>query len=47
MDATIRKIYELYADFVMKNPFYQMEMPVRCEAFDRKLGAYIRPLNSR
>jgi hypothetical protein len=47
VDATLRKIYELYADYVMKNPFYQMEMPVRCEAFDRKLAGYLRPLNSR
>lgn len=47
IDAILRKIYELYADFVMKNPFYQMEMPVRCEAFDRGLGKYLRVLNSR
>lgn len=47
VDATIRKIYELYADYVMKNPFYQMEMPVRCEGFERRLGVWIRGLNSR
>jgi len=47
VDATIRKIYELYSDYVMKNPFYQTEMPIRCEAFDRRLEAYLRPLNSR
>jgi len=47
IDAILRRIYELYADYVMKNPFYQIEMPVRCEAFDRKLGQYVRPLNSR
>jgi trafficking protein particle complex subunit 4 len=47
VDVIVRKIYELYSDYVMKNPFYQTEMPVRCESFDRKLGAYLRPLNSR
>ncbi|KAH8820296.1 Sybindin-like protein [Xylogone sp. PMI_703] len=47
VDSILRRIYELYADYVMKNPFYQIEMPVRCEVFDRKLGGYIRPLNSR
>ncbi len=47
VDVIVRKIYELYADYVMKNPFYQTEMPVRCESFDRKLGLYVRPLNSR
>ena len=42
IDAVMKKIYELYADYVMKNPFYQLEMPVRCEAFDRHLGGWLR-----
>lgn len=47
VDTVARRVYELYADYVMKNPFYQMEMPVRCEVFDRRLVQYLRPLNSR
>jgi len=43
VDVIIRKVYELYADYVMKNPFYQIEMPIRCDAFDRNLGSYIKP----
>src|SRR6187549_3812924 len=31
IDSMVRKIYELYADYVMKNPFYTVEMPIRCE----------------
>ncbi|KAI1807661.1 Sybindin-like protein [Daldinia bambusicola] len=46
VDVTIRKIYDLYSDYVMKNPFYQLEMPIRCETFDRKLNSYIREINS-
>ncbi|KAI0124677.1 synbindin [Xylariales sp. AK1849] len=46
VDVTMRKVYELYADYVMKNPFYQLEMPVRCEMFDRKLNSYIRETNN-
>jgi len=42
VDVIMRRIYELYADYVMKNPFYQLEMPVRCEAFDRHLVGYVR-----
>ncbi|KXJ88253.1 Sybindin-like protein, partial [Microdochium bolleyi] len=45
-DAAMRRIYEYYADYVMKNPFYQLEMPVRCEMFDRRLNSYIREINS-
>lgn len=45
-DAAMRRIYEYYADYVMKNPFYQLEMPVRCELFDRRLLSYIREINS-
>ncbi|KAJ6134705.1 Sybindin-like family protein [Penicillium sp. IBT 18751x] len=42
VETIINKIYDLYADYVMKNPFYQLEMPVRCEAFDRHLAAWLR-----
>ncbi|KAI4138636.1 MAG: hypothetical protein LQ341_004579 [Variospora aurantia] len=41
-DTIVGKVYEFYADYVMKNPFYALEMPVRCEEFDRRLGAWIR-----
>lgn len=42
VDNIMRRIYELYADYVTKNPFYQMEMPIRCEAFERHLLSYLR-----
>ncbi|KAJ4272144.1 hypothetical protein NW762_000855 [Fusarium torreyae] len=47
VDVTIRRIYDLYSDYVMKNPFYSLEMPVRCDIFDRKLLSYIREINNR
>lgn len=47
VDATMRRIYDLYSDYVMKNPFYQLEMPIRCDMFDRKLNSYIREINNR
>ncbi|KAI1817987.1 Sybindin-like protein [Poronia punctata] len=46
VDVTMRRVYDLYADYVTKNPFYQLEMPIRCETFDRKLNSYIREINS-
>lgn len=47
VDVTIRKVYDLYSDYVMKNPFYQLEMPIRADMFDRKLLSYIREISNR
>ena len=44
VDTVLRRVYELYADYVMKNPFYQLEMPIRCEEFDRNLGSYAKSI---
>ncbi|XP_050089046.1 trafficking protein particle complex subunit 4 [Anopheles aquasalis] len=41
IDALLRRIYELYADYVLKNPFYSLEMPIRCELFDTNLQALL------
>uniref|UniRef100_A0A2P2IFQ0 Trafficking protein particle complex subunit n=1 Tax=Hirondellea gigas TaxID=1518452 RepID=A0A2P2IFQ0_9CRUS len=37
LDVLLRKIYEIYADYALKNPFYSLEMPIRCELFDENL----------
>jgi len=42
VDSMMKRIYELYADFVMKNPFYTVEMPIRCEKFDRGLDGFVK-----
>lgn len=36
-DTTLQKIYEVYADAVMKNPFQTPEMPIRSEVFDARV----------
>lgn len=41
MELLLRKIYELYADYVLKNPFYSLEMPIRCELFDVNLQSLL------
>lgn len=28
-DGLLKKIYELYTDFALKNPFYSLDMPIR------------------
>lgn len=40
-DTILRKCYELFADLVMKNPFYNLEMPIRCDKFDRAVQGWV------
>jgi hypothetical protein len=39
--ATLQRVYEAYADAVMKNPFHTPEMPIRVEGFDARIVAII------
>lgn len=41
LDALLRKIYELYADYALKNPFYSLDMPIRCELFESNLQSLL------
>ncbi|KJA27484.1 hypothetical protein HYPSUDRAFT_131190 [Hypholoma sublateritium FD-334 SS-4] len=40
-DSVLQKVYSIYADAVMKNPFHTPEMPIRIEGFDTRIGALI------
>ncbi|KAL3678165.1 hypothetical protein R1sor_021121 [Riccia sorocarpa] len=40
--SLLNTIYELYADYVLKCPFYEVEMPIRCELFEYNLMQAIR-----
>jgi len=39
VDALLRRLHELYADYALKNPFYSVDMPIRCDLFDSHLKA--------
>eukprot|EP01039_Chlorochromonas_danica_P018575 gene18575-22366_t len=41
LDALLRGIYEVYSDYVLKNPFYEVDMPIRCDLFHRFLYKHI------
>lgn len=41
VELLLKKIYELYADFALKNPFYSLEMPIRCELFETNLKSVL------
>jgi hypothetical protein len=42
MDSLLKTIYELYTDYVLKNPFYEVEMPIRCELWDLNLALAVK-----
>lgn len=44
MDILLKRIYELYADYALKNPFYSLEMPIRCELFDSNLKTVLEQI---
>ena len=35
--AFLRKVYEFYADYVLKNPFYELDQVIKCDLFDLHL----------
>ncbi len=37
LDQLLKKIYELYSDYALKNPFYSLDMPIRCDLFETSL----------
>ncbi|GAV05424.1 hypothetical protein RvY_15561 [Ramazzottius varieornatus] len=45
MDALLRKLYQIYADYALKNPFYLLEMPVRLDLFDQNVQAAIEQVD--
>ncbi|KAI9106271.1 Sybindin-like protein [Phlyctochytrium arcticum] len=45
VDNLSKRIYEQYSDFVMKNPFYNPEMPIRIDLFDTNIQKLIRQVN--
>jgi hypothetical protein len=45
VNALLMKVYELYADFALKNPFYALDMPIRCALFDTALAALLDRYN--
>lgn len=41
LDILLKRVYELYSDYALKNPFYSLEQPLRCELFDQNLQAVL------
>mmetsp|Transcript_9428 Transcript_9428/g.35297 ORF Transcript_9428/g.35297 Transcript_9428/m.35297 type:complete len:139 (-) Transcript_9428:83-499(-) len=37
LDGFLHQIYQKYTDYVLKNPFYDMDQPIHCELFTRSV----------
>ncbi|PAV77944.1 hypothetical protein WR25_14024 [Diploscapter pachys] len=37
IESLLNKIYEFYADYALKNPFHNLDMPIRSEKFEENL----------
>lgn len=42
LETFLRRLYQLYSDYALKNPFYTPEMPIRCDLFNRQLGRLVK-----
>ena len=47
LEPVLRMVYELYSDYVLKNPFYENDMPIHCDKFDQKLMKLAEDYNRR
>eukprot|EP00316_Scyphosphaera_apsteinii_P024999 CAMPEP_0119299594 /NCGR_PEP_ID=MMETSP1333-20130426/1662_1 /TAXON_ID=418940 /ORGANISM="Scyphosphaera apsteinii, Strain RCC1455" /LENGTH=139 /DNA_ID=CAMNT_0007301069 /DNA_START=135 /DNA_END=554 /DNA_ORIENTATION=+ len=47
LDAVLKDVYMLYSDYVLKNPFYELDMPIHCERFIQKLMKLADDYNKR
>ena len=45
LDVALREIYKLYVDCVLKDPFYELEMPIRSELFVNAVDALMERLD--
>lgn len=41
LSSFLREVYRLYADYALKNPFYEHDMPIRCKLFDAHLASFV------
>mmetsp|Transcript_8638 Transcript_8638/g.19584 ORF Transcript_8638/g.19584 Transcript_8638/m.19584 type:complete len:137 (+) Transcript_8638:176-586(+) len=42
LDSLLKQIYVIFSDYVLKNPFYELDMPVQCDLFNIKVDALVQ-----
>jgi hypothetical protein len=45
VEPFLRKTYEFYADYALKNPFYLVDQPIRSDLFDTNLQLLVENLD--
>ncbi|CAK8993335.1 unnamed protein product [Durusdinium trenchii] len=46
-DILLRQVYSHYSDYVLKNPFYELDMPIRCEPFEKEVQRSLSEFQGR
>ena len=46
VERLMRRAYDVYADFAMKNPFYEIEQPIQAELFEERLNVCVLSCNN-
>lgn len=46
IDIFLKKTYELYTDYALKNPFYLLDQPIQSDIFDSNLNLLIKSIDS-
>lgn len=47
VESLLQSVYEVFVDYALKNPFYEAEMPIRCELFDANLDTLFATYNAK
>ena len=47
LDAVLKEVYVLYSDYVLKNPFYENDMPIQNVLFDERVQKLAAEYNRR
>mmetsp|Transcript_16740 Transcript_16740/g.23706 ORF Transcript_16740/g.23706 Transcript_16740/m.23706 type:complete len:87 (-) Transcript_16740:597-857(-) len=42
LDQILREVYVLYSECALKDPFYELDMPIRCELFTTAVDSLIQ-----
>ena len=47
LDYVLREIYILYTECALKDPFYELEMPIRCDLFTSSVDILIQNVEKK